>query len=281
MRQAASSDDFFICVRTIGERTEKCLLERIKEEFPSASMGIASAFPSSKTLEKAFRMAMESGKKWTINLDADLLLMPGALQKMFNSLNELQEQVFAVRFLIADPLLGTIRFAGNQSYRIEYIPLALPFVIKAQDKLRPDRYVIEQMEAKGFLFADEKRDVIALHDAEQYYRDIYRKCFVYSFKHLNKVEEFLPYWRADESNLDFKVARKGFADGVQYCRQIHIDVRLMDEFKNDFEKWMEREGFSEKEPLLSYPIDCMPAVVHSAMANYFAYLKKKKSHTFY
>lgn len=268
-------------MRTIGERTEKCLIDRISDEFPTVSLAVASDYPSSKTLEKAFQLAMESGKKWSIHLDADVLLMPGALQKMFNVLGQLEEKVFAVRFLIADPLLGTIRFAGNQTYRIDYIPYALPFAQNSKDKLRPDRHVIEKMEAKGYLFADVKQVVIGVHDAEQFYRDIYRKCFVYSFKHLNKADEFIPHWRSDESNLDFKVARKGFADGVQHLEQVNIDARLMDSLAPDFGNWLKREGIEEKAPLLSFSAEEQSALLQEATARHFATLKRKKFHTFY
>lgn len=281
MANPASPDDFFICVRTIGERTEKCLIDRIKDEFPSIQLAVASDYPSSKTLEKAFHLALESGKRWSIQLDADLLLMPAALQKMFNALRELHQNVFAVRFLIADPLLGTVRFAGNQTYRIDYIPYALPFAKKSHEKLRPDRHVIEKMEAQGYLFADVKQEVIGVHDIEQFYRDIYRKCFVYSFKHLNKADEFIPYWRSDESNLDFKVARKGFADGVQYVRPVQIDARLIDSVNPGFAKWMEQEGIEEKGPLLSYSVEKQTALLQAASARHFASLKWKKFHTFY
>ncbi|CRX39008.1 hypothetical protein [Estrella lausannensis] len=281
MANSVSSDDYFVCVRTIGERTEKCLIDRISKEFPTLPLAVVSDYPSSKTLERAFQLAMESGKKWSIQLDADVLLMPGALQKMFDVLSRFEEKVFAVRFLVADPLLGTIRFAGNQTYRIDHIPYALPFAKQSKEKLRPDRYVIEKMEAKGYLFADVRQEVIGVHDAEQFYRDIYRKCFVYSFKHLNKADEFIPHWRSAESNLDFKVARKGFADGVQHLRQITIDARQMDSVAPDFGEWMKGEGIEEKSPLLSFSAEEQSIILQQAAARHFAALKRKKYHTFY
>lgn len=267
--------DVFICVRTTGERTEKCLLESLKREFPLASLEIVSERPFYKALEKAYQLSISSGKEWSIHFDADILLMPGASDNIKRAISSFSEKIFSAQCLVADPLLGTLRFAGNKIYKNEYIPLALSNIDNLTNTLRPERYVISLMEEKGFSFVDLNSDVIGLHDYQQFYIDIYRKCLVFSFKHLNKVHEFLPYWREQATNLDCKVARKGFADGILRCKQVQSDVGITQQIAHELNDWLKKEGMEEKRPLESISEIEMRAIVSNVSNRYFSYIKKK------
>ena len=236
----------FVCLRTIGERTEHCLLKQIGGEISKENIAIVNETPLTNTLKKAFSLAINKGNSWTLHIDADVLLLPGSLKGMTKKLMALPKDVFAAQFLVADYLLGDIRYAGNGAYRTDLLPLCLPFVAESVDKIRPVRHVIQRMEEKGYRFFDQREEIVGIHDAEQFYRDIYRKALVYAFKHLNKASEFIPYWR-HKQGADYLVALKGFSDGIVRTEPIQIDPKMIDQ--ESFSAWLKSHNLAEKKDL--------------------------------
>jgi len=245
-----------IIIRSIGERTEKCLFDQLQGE----DVAIVSEKPLSNTLKKAFLLAVDSKSAWTLHIDADVLLIPGSLANIYKRLETQEKNVFAVQFLVADALLGDVRYAGNSAYRVDLIPEALGFIDESYDKFRPVRHVVKRMEEKGYRFIDQKEEIIGLHDAEQYYRDIYRKAFFYAFKHLNKTKEFIPYWR-DKSERAFEIALLGFADGIK---------------ARDPKEMQPREFSDEREPLTSIDKQEIMRILGSTLSDHYAISEQKK-----
>jgi hypothetical protein len=67
---------------------------------------------------------------------------------------------------------------------------------------------------------------VGIHDFEQYFLDIFRKCFIHAHKHLDLTELFLSFWREKAVNdMDYEVALHGFASGVDHYGEISIDSR--------------------------------------------------------
>jgi hypothetical protein len=75
-----------------------------------------------------------------------------------------------------------------------------------------------------------------IHDFEQYYVDIFRKCFVQAHKHQEYAEIFFTYWpQQGIRDLDYKIALKGFMAGIEYEGDIRIDAQR-DIYREHFEK---------------------------------------------
>jgi len=68
--------------------------------------------------------------------------------------------------------------------------------------------------------------LVGIHDFEQYYLDIFRKCFIHAHKHADMAELFLSFWREKAgSDPDYAIALHGFASGVEHGGDVSIDSR--------------------------------------------------------
>jgi hypothetical protein len=75
-----------------------------------------------------------------------------------------------------------------------------------------------------------------IHDFEQYYVDIFRKCFVQAHKHQEYAEIFISYWPQQViMDFDYKIALKGFIDGIDFEGDVHIDTH-QEIYRELFEK---------------------------------------------
>jgi hypothetical protein len=66
--------------------------------------------------------------------------------------------------------------------------------------------------------------VVGVHDFEQYYADIFRKCFVHAHKHQSVIGRAEAYWREHlDRDYDFQVALWGSALGKLHTGPVAID----------------------------------------------------------
>jgi hypothetical protein len=145
---------------------------------------------------------------------------------------------------LADKFLVSPRPVGYHLYPTGRLIQALDFIPDPLDAIRPETFVRDKMVELGFSCV--KADFVAgHHDFEQYYRDIYRKCFVHAKKHYEMVLKVLANWRRlAQTDTDFLVAIAGFNDGVQYGGTVSIDVNAP--FMEAFEHAMKRLSLSER-----------------------------------
>lgn len=240
------NDKVTIIIRSIGERTEQLCRELILAQgIALGNVVIVSEAPFSTAMRKSFEIGIEYGRPWTFCVDADVLLRPEVVQKLIEFAEKQEENIFEVQGFILDKFFGGPREAGNHLYRTSLLDKVIAVIPAEGVNIRPEAHTIQTMVANGYKYVAIPL-LIGVHDFEQYYRDIFRKCFVHSHKFSQYAGLLLTTWRKRASNdMDYHVALQGFAQGVSYYGQTLIDTRQQ----------IYRDGFiklqiEEKTPLL-------------------------------
>lgn len=236
-----------VLVRTVGERTENVCYERLAHQVPPAQIRVIRERPFTEALRKTFEIGLRENRKWTCVVDADILVTPRIIEKLVAYAETLDERVFSVIGQIIDKFLGGPKEGGIHLYRTKWFPYAIEQVPTPYEAIRPELFVLNAMKDKGFPFV--VTDVVTgLHDYEQYYRDIYRKCFIHAKKHSHKVAGVLPQWQTlAEKDADFKVALAGVKAGFEHHGKASIDTDAP--YLRGFEDALRRLMLSEKTEL--------------------------------
>lgn len=236
-----------VIIRSIGERTEKCCYDRIRHQVPAANIHIVRERPFTEAVRKTFQVAMRENRKWTCVVDADILVMPRIFEKMTDYAETVDDNVFSIIGTILDKFLESPRVGGVHLYRTRFIKHAMAMIPDPYAAIRPENHVLNMMKKQGFPFV--LNDIVSgLHDYEQYYRDVYRKCFIHAKKNATLVEVMLPQWRRmAEQDPDYQVAIAAFHAGLKYPGKTSIDINAP--FMDKFQDVMRTLSLSEKTEL--------------------------------
>ncbi len=246
--QQLSVKDVTAIVRSVGERTEQACRYLLSQQVPEENIVTINEVPFSAAVAKTFKVGLEKGLPWTLCLDADVLVKQGAVSELLVEAEKIQENVFGLQGLILCKFFDGDRKAGNRLYRTSLLVQGLES-IPNQETIRPETDTVRAMETKGFPW--EVVDVtVGLHDYEQYYKDIYRKCFTQAHKHQHLINVlFNPVWtRRAEKDPDYRVALWGLRAGQIFDGEVQIDTR---QFPDQIEQLLAMQGLQEKADQLS------------------------------
>jgi len=215
-----------VIIRSAGERTEQLCKQLIIEQGVSPeNLSSVREAPFSAALKKSFEVGIGHGLKWTLCNDADVLLRPGAVEAMVSFAEQQDEKVCEIQGFILDKFFGGPRNGGVHLYRTSLLPKALGKLPPEESNIRPEFQTLKAMAAIGYPFRIVPF-LVGIHDFEQYYADIFRKCFIQAHKHLELTEFFLSIWREKAtSDIDYVVALHGFSSGVEHYGEVSIDSR--------------------------------------------------------
>ena len=203
--------------------------------------------PFSAAVRRGFELGAASGLKWTFCIDADVLITEQGIRQQLQIAETLPDHIFCVQGLVLGKFLPIKRPAGNHLYRNALVAQAIPLIPKDGHALRPESVTTQAMKDRGYL-TYQTNVVLGLHDYEQYYHDIYRKCFL----HVNKHEEDLmprveSYWRQHQAHdQDYAVALLGALAGKVYEGTVYIDKQFQEE---EARKMLAIKHINEKEAL--------------------------------
>lgn len=204
------------------------------------------------SLRRAFEIGLARGRIWTLCIDADVLVTERGVRELVAVAERQADSVFEVQGLIADKFFGFLRPAGNHLYRTQHLEKGIQCIPHQSGVLRPEHSTILRMREHGY--QDIQLPVlVGLHDFEQTYQDIYRKCFLQARKHEWLKDFLLDRWSSQETDdPDYRVAVLAFIDGQssdgEICVSKQIDTKR-------FEHALGSLGLSEKSPLSSDAID--------------------------
>lgn len=240
-----STLNLHVVIRSVGERTESLCRKLILDQgLPPARVTQVGEVPFSATLRKSFEAGVQSGSKWTLCVDADILLRPGSIGSLVSLAEQQQENVCELQGYVMDKFFGGPRQAGLHLYRSSLLPQAMACIPDEGVNIRPEYHTLRAMRKAGFPWLEVPL-VLGLHDAEQYYRDVYRKCFVHAHKHAQYAELLMEVWKQGAvQDSDYRVALRAFADGIQHMGPVRIDVR-----QSCFTLGLEDLGLQEKAPI--------------------------------
>lgn len=238
-----SNPEVTAIVRSVGERTEQACRYLLSQQIPEENIVTINEVPFSAAVAKTFKVGIERGLPWTLCIDADVLVKQGAVSELLAAAEQLEEESFGLQGLILCKFFGGLRGAGNRLYRTSLLPQALD-CIPQEETIRPETDTVRAMEAKGYPWKLVEVTV-GLHDYEQYYKDIYRKCFTQAHKHHYLMKNlFQPLWtRQAKEDPDYQVALWGLRAGQIYDGEVQINI---EQFPNQIDQLLAMKGWKEK-----------------------------------
>ncbi len=224
-------DNFIVVIRAAGERTVKVCEKLISEEIDGKAECITiECRPFEKAIKKSFEIGIESGNKWLVTVDADVLIRNGGITALLKIGNNLPKNVFQYEGFLYDGLLLKYRQGGVKVYRVNLLAKALSKIPEPGTQIRPETYTQDEMAKLGYKRVT-VNEIVGLHDYEQYSKDIYRKAFVHGRKFENEVYGLIPVWKHLEKNerKEYGVALSGGVDGMESTSDIKLDSKFMRE----------------------------------------------------
>jgi hypothetical protein len=267
------NNGFTVIIRSVEERTEGICFNLIKSQLVDEdNITIINRKPFSLALRQSFEVGMIKNKQWTLCVDADLFLRPGSISHLIQLTSSVDMSICEIQGYILDKFFGGPRIGGVHLYRTNHLEKALKCIPEDESEVRPESRTLIKMKELGYpsiIFPY----VVGLHDFEQYYKDIFRKCFIQARKHQMFLDLFVPYWQIKaKQDKDFDVALKGLAKGIEYLGDIGIDANNniiqeyfikykvkeksqllkdslnLNDVENIYETWQEPEEYKKKFP---------------------------------
>lgn len=246
--QSHIMNDVHLVIRTSGERTTAvCRRLAIAAGLAEEDVTTVTEVPFEVALRICYEAAIGAAKKWTMTLDADVLLMPAAIPELLGFAEQMPPHFFHLEGKVFDKITGIYRQAGHRIYRTELLPLALARIPDPGAQIRPEFHTITQMVGLGYpsrLVASP----VGLHDFEQHYVDLYRKSVVHATKHRELLPELIARSsRLSHADPDFLVILKGLWDGLVTADTVTIDARRYDD---QAAHALHSLGIAEKAPII-------------------------------
>lgn len=91
-----------VIVRTADERTIDACLDSIKDQVEAHNIIVIKEKPFYKAVQKTFELGIKGEKKWTLAIDADLVLLPNAIHIMLDRAEQLDDQLYIYQGFILD-----------------------------------------------------------------------------------------------------------------------------------------------------------------------------------
>jgi hypothetical protein len=259
------NNDLSIVIRSVGERTTDASRALLEAACPGAPLTVINETPFSRAIRKGFETGIEMQRRWTLVMDADVLVRAAFIEEATAYMRELDDGVFVLQGLVFDKIFNLLRPAGNHLYSTSLLKTALDGIPEEGDSIRPESSTIDRMVELGHPFI--QRDLFAgLHDYEQNYIDIAKKCFVQAHKHGVFVDEVWPQWETRKKNdPDFEAAILGVEAGKAMQDTVYIDNRFLEERIIEFHG---KDRFASKPPLAEdqYDDDTVRLVLQEALS---------------
>jgi hypothetical protein len=245
--------DLSIVVRSVGERTESACLRAVESQVDNArAVRVVRHKPFAQAHMESLRLAIESNAKWSLFLDADILLRAGAIANMIREAEQVSAAFYMLEFRVLDKGFGGPAYAGVHLYTTRFLAAAYAYKELASDAQRPETRLCQEMARRAGIPSLLSVQLLGLHGYEQYYRDLYRTTFVRAVKFARHREYLIRRYRERyggnaEQNGDYKVMLWGAIDGMLYGSsqgKASLDAR---EYRARADQVMALLGFSEKE----------------------------------
>lgn len=205
-------NDITVIIRSAGENTTELCKYLVLKEVQEENVFIIAEKPFSTAVKKTIQKGIEQNKKWTLAIDADLIIMPNSISKMIDSARKYEDRLYVYQGYILDKFKCSLKYGGPHLYLTKNLQKTIRFWDKIDEELRPESYLYRQMHNIGYRVTIEKK-LFALHDFFQHYQDIYRKAYFHGIKH-KKWRRLLPKWiERGSSDFDYRVFAAGYIEG--------------------------------------------------------------------
>lgn len=241
-----SSTSILLVQRHAHERTQDIGFRLAKAEFSEAPAISIAEGPFPRTLRRCFELAVERDMQWTVTLDGDVLLLPGAGDAVRRLIPRMPVSAGHADLLVRDRVHGRIRSAGVRLYRTSTMRTALSKGDwSGQD--RPEYHLLQSL--RPMVEGWSPSVLVGIHDYEQYLRDLFRTAFVTVHKFAKQRPELLARWASEGNDEGFALLAGGQA-AVRGELPFAIDA----EGQRDYiDHTLAAAGLKEREPLTLLP----------------------------
>lgn len=221
-----------VLVRSCGELTEERVVSDLIEWFGKDSVSqLKGITPHYKLIEQTVVSASRTEAKWTLVVDADVLLAKNKLFEFLKEANRIADlytkeakcSLFVLLPDVYDNFMQKSRSAGVHLYYTENVKESLHYV--ENKGLRAETLLARKMSERGYVSLFVKITV-GIHDFYQDYVDIVAKGILHSRKH-SDITSLIQYkWKPiQDDNLEIYWLLKGIEIGQKKEHDIG--------FKND------------------------------------------------
>ena len=225
-----------VVIRAVGERTEDACISLTMEQVKNLNIFVIHEIPFSSAVKKTFELGLENNKKWTLAIDADVLIRKNAIPDLINSANSSNylNKLFVYQGSVLCKVFGKPRPAGFHLYQTKFLKKALSYCDETKNNIKPESSIYKKMNELGYVtYVSDK--LYALHDYEQYYQDNFRNGFLQAKKHPHYCESFMKYWGENaELDSDYRAMLHGWISGVSHRDTVRVD-------KNYFQKIVKKD----------------------------------------
>jgi hypothetical protein len=244
---------YIVCIRYAGEESYSLCHALIQDQVDSRCIVKIEEKPFYKSMLKSFEIANSKKAKYLIAVDADVFLRNGIIHELISIFEGLPNEYCEIQGKIFDKFFGGERSGGIHMYNMSHYHELIRLTGVTCNNIRPERDLLLCMRKNGF--PTKNLDLtVGLHDYNQSYKDIYRKCFVHSFKHLHLSEYLIPFWKKMAlKDEDYVVALKGFSDGIKSLKIPKLDTsdKLLEiEIDNTYPSSVIVKGFNDIDRIL-------------------------------
>ncbi|MEQ8717468.1 MAG: hypothetical protein RIE08_07625 [Acidimicrobiales bacterium] len=259
--------DVFCVIRAAGERTADMARQLLEAQVGHSSVAVVREVPFSAAVEATFRAGIEAGARWTIAVDADILVRPSAVGTLVAAAEASPDGFFHLQGQVLDRSFRIPRPGCPRVYRTSMLPRALSVLAAAVGEARPESQVSSQMAAEGAASLSIP-DVLGLHDYEQSYSDLFRKGAFHTRKHQRRMPYSRVMWRRlSRSEPDYRALLAGAEYADSPDRDIGPDIGLFD--RREIEQLLAAKGLHEKRELKTARTE-VSAVVEAEIAGWRA-----------
>lgn len=202
--------NFYVFIRSIGERTERLCLESVAQKIPKEKIIIIKNLkPSYRAYEKMFDLAKLYKCNWYLGLDADVVLKNNWYEIFLKKIKEnskIINNIFRIHFMVADKITGRTLSRGNNFYNGKYTDKCKEFMQEniqlSEDKnkkLNEDtkKYIMKPESSLEYHMKDKLgvdrlgfSDLIGWHGYEQSYKEIFRQYLVRHHRDQSFLEKY-------------------------------------------------------------------------------------------
>ncbi|WP_394906970.1 hypothetical protein [uncultured Mesonia sp.] len=215
-----------VIIRSTDEATKDYLFNQVKKEVRIENIFIINEKPFYRALLKTFERGISENKKYTLALDADLILAPNAVSLMLQIVQKETENFYVYQGYILDSFRCSIKQGGPHLYKTSNLARAMEFFDLNKKEIRPESFLYNKMQELGYKIIIDRK-IFAIHDYKQHLEDIYRKGYFHGIKHRG-WRKYLNLWLdKSERNDAYKAAIIGFLDGYFTSEKTYPCIKEM------------------------------------------------------
>lgn len=187
------ANNVHVVIRTIGEDTLQNCKDIVEKEVGIDNYTVILEVPFSKAVKRTFEIGIEKRKKWTLAVDADILLKTDGVAEIVKLAESLPDHFFMIQGRVLDYLFCFERNGGPHLFKTALLEEAIPLIPEDPEVIRPEGATVKKMIERGY-HRYKGVEVFGLHDFFQSPQDLERKASVYYSKFNLYTRYLLSEW---------------------------------------------------------------------------------------